>query len=99
MTAWSELITNSTAPNGSTAWTHLISQEGGGEGGDIVYVPCLESDFAIDVNMEANTLDIIDSEISLDIIVNEIDTLTNEVTADIQDDALLLNNETPNVDT
>ena len=32
VSAWTELITNSTALPGSTAWVHLTSQEGGGSG-------------------------------------------------------------------
>lgn len=33
MTAWDELIAKSTAPVGSDAWTHLISDPPGGPGG------------------------------------------------------------------
>lgn len=42
MTAWQELLAKSTAPSGSTAWVHLVSQSpGGGPGGGInaVMVP------------------------------------------------------------
>jgi len=35
MSAWDELLTNSIAPLSSDAWTHLVSQEGGG-GGTII---------------------------------------------------------------
>jgi len=35
VSAWNELLTNSIAPLGSDAWTHLMSQEGGG-GGTVV---------------------------------------------------------------
>ena len=32
MDAWEQLISNSTAPGGSDAWTHLLNQEGYGVG-------------------------------------------------------------------
>ena len=35
MTAWNVLTANSTAPPGSTAWTHLNAQQGGGSGGTV----------------------------------------------------------------
>lgn len=46
MDAWSTLLLNSTAPDGSDAWTHLLSQEGviAGECTGLVLIDGLELD-------------------------------------------------------
>lgn len=42
--AWEVLVSNSVAPPGSDAWTHLLNQQGGGGGGDTYLSGCIDVD-------------------------------------------------------
>lgn len=70
MTAWDTLITNSTAPNGSNAWEHLHSQQGGG----IIFMD------GFNVSVQDSSLSVVVTEPGITAVIDE-----NPITANIDD--------------
>ena len=85
MTAWEDLVANSTIPSG-TAWQHLQAQGGGGT--DIVYLETMTADISEFVLATAIIAEVITANITEEIL-----------SANISDETLSANIEVENLST
>ena len=71
--AWERMLTYSSADEGSDAWTHLISQEGGGAGEMIHIGPTLDADVPV-VSLSVDMATVLSANLVVDEVSASVDT-------------------------